>query len=74
MVVKALWKNKSNDEEGKKCCMPRVDSLVLAEKRLGHCKKRSGHVVDQLHANEKPASVFKRGMKFVSNVLHLSSH
>lgn len=74
VFVKTIWKNTSNEQEDQKCCVPRVDSLVLAEKRLAHCRKRPGHVVDKLHANDKPESVLKRGIKFVSNVLHLSGH
>jgi hypothetical protein len=74
VLVKTTWKNQSCEGEEHKCCMPRVDSLVLAEKRLAHCKKRPGHVVDQLHANEKTQSVFKRSMRFVSTMLHLPNH
>ena len=60
--------------ERKKGCIPRVDSLVLAEKRLHHCRKRPGHVSDQLHAHaqeeERPPSVFRR---LVASVLQISS-
>jgi hypothetical protein len=57
-----------------KGCIPRVDSLVLAEQRLAHCKRHERHVPDQLHAREElPRSMFKRAIRSIRGALHLSA-
>jgi hypothetical protein len=54
-------------------CIPRVDSLVLTEQRLAHCKRHVRHVPDKLHAHEdEPRSMFKRAIKSIRGALQLS--
>jgi hypothetical protein len=54
-----------------KGCIPRVDSLVLAEQRLAHCKRNARNVPDHLH--HRPGSMFRQAITSIKSALHLSS-